>query len=549
MTTVSERVAETIAANVGHVFALMGNGNAYFVDALARTGVRMTAVRHETATVASADSYYRVCRRLAAATTTFGPGYTNALTSLAEAAQARTPLVLVVGDAPTTGPRPWDVDQSAIAAAMGVHTFTVGPEDAGRTTLDALHLALAERTAVVLAIPYDIGTAPAADEGTLVLPPLPAPQAPAEDLVRQAVEALLAARRPLVLAGRGAREAAAGLSALADALGALSASSAPARGTFAGRAYDLGVAGGFASESSAGFIRAADVVLAVGAGLNQFTTSFGHAFSPDATVIQVDVRAQETNPRVDLFIQADAELAVQAIAAEVAAAAPGVRPGLPWDGTAEAARGSLLQFDREPGEDAAPDGLLDPRSVMRRLNEILPVQRQLVSDGGHFIGWANTYFDLPSPDSITLVGTTFQSIGLGLPSAAGAAIARPERTTVVVTGDGGGLMGLPDLDTLVRSARSAIVLVFNDAGYGAEVHQYGSQGLDERIMQIEQVDFAKLAEGFGARSAVIRTLGDLGTVTEWVDGGAEGTFVADLRVSQQVVAPYILEIIELTLKR
>lgn len=547
MTTVSERVAETLAAHVGQVFALMGNGNAYFVDALARTAVQITAVRHETATVASADAYYRVCRRLAAATTTFGPGYTNALTSLAEAAQARTPLVLVVGDAPAAGPRPWDVDQAAIATAMGVRTFSAGPDNAGRTTLSALHYALAERTAVVLAIPYDVGTSPAADEGDLVLPPLPGPQTPAESPVRRAAEALLAARRPLVLAGRGAREAAAGLSELADALGALTATSAPARGTFAGRAYDLGVAGGFASEASAELIRAADVVLAVGISLNQFTTSFGHAFSPEATVIQVDLREQATNPHVDLFIRSDAALAVEAIAAETAAAHG--RQSLPWDGTAEAARGSLLQFDREPGESSAPDGLLDPRSVMRRLNEILPSERQLVSDGGHFIGWANTYFDLPSPDSITLVGTTFQSIGLGLPSAAGAALARPERTTVVVTGDGGGLMGLPDLDTLVRSARSAIVLVFNDAGYGAEVHQYGSQGLDERIMQIEQVDFAKLAEGFGARSAVIRTLEDLDAVAAWVDGGADGTFVADLRVSQQVVAPYILEIIDLTLKR
>jgi acetolactate synthase-1/2/3 large subunit len=551
MTTVSERVAEVLAGQVDEVFALMGNGNAYFVDALARQSVRMHAMRHETATVAAADAYYRVSRRPAVATTTFGPGFTNTLTSLAEAAQANTPVLLVVGDAPSTGPRPWDVDQTAMAAAMGVNTFTVTVANAGQTALDAFHYAVTRRTAVVLAIPYDVGASPAADEGTLVpgLPPLATATA-AQASLEHLAELLAQAERPLVLAGRGARSAARELAQLADLAGALTASSAPARGTFAGRPYDLGVAGGFASEPSAALIKAADVVLVVGARLNQFTTSFGHAFGEAATVVQIDVGEAATSPLVDHFIRADAADAIPALVERFRSVAGEGRTGQkPWGGSAEQAKDSTLQFDREPGDDLAPDGRLDPRSLMRRLNTILPAERQLVSDGGHFIGWANTYFELPSPDSITLVGTTYQSIGLGLPSAAGAAVARPERTTVVVTGDGGGLMGLPDLDTLVRVARSAVVLVFNDAAYGAEVHQYGSQGLDQEIMQIPQVDFAQLALGFGAKSAVIRTLDDLDQIQDWVDAGAEGTFVADLRISQGIIAPYILEIIELTLKR
>jgi thiamine pyrophosphate-dependent acetolactate synthase large subunit-like protein len=186
---------------------------------------------------------------------------------------------------------------------------------------------------------------------------------------------------------------------------------------------------------------------------------------------------------------------------------------------------------------------------MSRLNEILPANRQVVSDGGHFIGWTSYYFDLPAPDSLTMVGTQFQSIGLGLPSATGAALARPGATTIVATGDGGGIMGLPDLDSLVRTAESAVVLVFNDACYGAEIHQYGSQGMDQRIMEIEQADFAKLAEGFGATGLVVNTMEDLDAVQDWVDNGATGTLVVDLRISRNVIAPYILEIIELTLKK
>ena len=333
---------------------------------------------------------------------------------------------------------------------------------------------------------------------------------------------------------------------MADNLGALTASTAPARGLFNQRPWDLGGAGGFASAPSASLIKQADVVLVVGAGLNQFTTGFGHAFAPDAVIIQVDITEAPTNALVTEYVRGDALLTVKLLAEALENQIP---PLEPWQGAAPEAKNSRHHFIREPGEPTAPDGRLDPRSVMPRLNDLLPTNRVVASDGGHFIGWANTYFDLPAADSITLVGTAYQSIGLGLPSAVGAAVARPEATVVAVTGDGGGLMALPDLDSLIRTAGSAIVLVFNDAAYGAEIHQYGSQGLDQKIMQINQVDFALAGKSFGAQAAVIETLDDLEAVRTWVGDGARGTFVADLRVSGQVVAPYILEIIEATLKR
>ncbi|MFF2317915.1 thiamine pyrophosphate-dependent enzyme [Arthrobacter sp. NPDC058097] len=220
-----------------------------------------------------------------------------------------------------------------------------------------------------------------------------------------------------------------------------------------------------------------------------------------------------------------------------------------WDGIATEARNSRLTYTRDSGTGQAADGRLDPRTVMSRLNEILPANRQVVTDGGHFIGWPSYYFDLPATDSLTMVGTHFQSIGLGFPSAPGALRARPDATTVLVTGDGGGIMGLPDLDSLNRTAHSAIVLVLNDACYGAEIHQYGAQGLDEKIMEIDQADFSKLAEGFGATGAVVETMDDLDRVNAWVQDGAHGTLVVDIRISRSIVAPFLLEIIEATLKK
>ena len=549
MTTVSEAVAAVVAERATEVFALMGNGNAYFTDALARRdAVAMTGLRHEAGVIASADAYYRITRKIAVGTTTFGPGFSNAITPLAEAVRSRTPMVYVVGAAPTSGQRPWDVDQAALAQSVGAPSLTVDVFTPMQTTIDAFDQALCDRIPVVLFIPHDIAAVPiqsAPSQGYQPKSDRPGIAIDGNDLAGIASR-LKAAQRPLILAGRGARDATELLGDLADRVGALTVSSAPARGTFEGRQYDLGVCGGFASEESSALIRQADIVLAVGASLNQFTTSFDTQFGSDACVIQIDICDAPTSPRVDEFLQADSTEAISRLLTEMGS---DIELMIPWRGDAEAARESRLNFERDAGTGLAPDGLLDPRSAMHRLNTILPQDRQVVSDGGHFIGWTSYYFDLPRPDSLTMVGTQYQSIGLGLPSAPGAVRARPNSTVIVATGDGGGLMGLPDLQTLVQIAGSAVVLIFNDGCYGAEIHQYGSQGLDESIMEIGDVDFTTVARGFGAKGVTVRNLEDLDKVQEWVADNAEGTLVVDLRISRGVVAPYILEIIDLTIKR
>jgi len=98
---------------------------------------------------------------VAAATATYGAGFTNAYTTLAEARIARIPLVLVVGDAPSSGPRPFDIDQTKAADAAGVVTLVAGPGNAAAITHRAFDLALQTVQPVVLAIPYDLATAPA----------------------------------------------------------------------------------------------------------------------------------------------------------------------------------------------------------------------------------------------------------------------------------------------------------------------------------------------------------------------------------------------------
>lgn len=545
-TSVSAHVALTLARHIDHVFGVMGNGNAYFLDALERsTDVQFTAVRHEAGGVVAADAYHRASGRLAAATATYGAGFTNTLTALAEAVQAHVPLVLVVGDEPTSGPRPWDVDQIALASAVGARTYTVGRADAAATTVIAIEHALTYRVPTVLAIPYDVAARDAGPVPEAPEPRLPDPLAPvgpfAAAAVTEIAAALASARRPFLLAGRGAWISGAGdaLGELADATGALTASTALGRGVFPRGEFDLGVTGGFGAEAAMELTREADVAVVFGASLNQFTMRFGDLFAPGTRVFQVDMAPAATHPHVGGFVRGDAAVVARELVAGVRE--QGAAPS-GWRESVDVAASRAY----DTGADLASDGRLDPRSTAARIAELLPADRVVVSDGGHFIGWANMFWPVASPDRMMMVGTAFQSIGLGFPSVAGATLARPEATVVLTTGDGGGLMALADLETAVRVAGGrGMAVVWNDAAYGAEVNLYGLKGLAEGPMRIPEVDFAALAAGVGAEGVVVRTLGDLERLATWAaEPAASRPFLLlDCRISGTVVAPYQEEII------
>ena len=157
MPTVSALVAHTLSAHIDHVFGVMGNGNALFLDALDRTPTQL----HGDA------SRGRRGRRRRCALPRLGPArrrdrdlrcrlHEHAHRAGRGRAGAHPACVLVVGDEPTTGSRPWDVDQIAMASGVGARTFTVGRTDVAATTVLAIEHALANRTAAVLAIPYDV---------------------------------------------------------------------------------------------------------------------------------------------------------------------------------------------------------------------------------------------------------------------------------------------------------------------------------------------------------------------------------------------------------
>lgn len=530
-------VADVVAERAGHLFGLMGNGNVHLISRLTRRGFPFTSARHESATVAMADAYYRATGNVAAATTTYGAGFTNAYTTLAEARMARIPLVLVVGDAPSTGPRPFDIDQAKAAEAAGVLTLVAGPGNAAAITHRAFDLALQTVQPVVLAIPYDLAISPpSAPERLEALPAKPAWPAEPGELDR--VAGLLAgAQRPLILAGRGVllADAAAPLREVGDRLGALFMTSVMAVNAF-NSPWDLGIAGGFTRRHCLDIARGADLVLVVGASQNIFQTRYGALFSEGTTIVRVDNEPYSGNPAED-YIRADIRPFIEGLLERVPKGASTWRAKVP-----EVSRpGFRLSRPSEDSVEFGPDGRLNPRAVVAALDHILPAERSVVMDGGHFMGWAPMYLSVPDPHGMILVGTAFQSIGLGFGSAAGVSVARPERTTVLVSGDGGGLMGLADFETFLRATRKGVVVVLNDSAYGAELHQYAVKGLHDQAMLIHEVDFAAVGRALGADGIKAHTLADLERLQDWLATHDEGVFVLDVAISQKVVAEWMVE--------
>src|SRR6266540_4494596 len=250
-------------------------------------GVRFVAARHEGGAAVMADAYARTSGRLGVLSVHQGPGVTNALTGITEAAKSRTPMVVL---APDTG---------------AVYERVATPDGAVDDVVRAVRRARAERRTVILGLPLDVQAAECAAPAPRPLPADPVVE-PAPEAVAQLAAVLETAERPVFIAGRGARPDAArgdaardAIAELAAASGALLATSAVAKGLFAGDPWYLDVSGGFASPLAAELITAADLVVAWGCTLNMWTTRHGRLLGPGATVVQVDTDpdALYANPR------------------------------------------------------------------------------------------------------------------------------------------------------------------------------------------------------------------------------------------------------------
>lgn len=520
---------------VRQAFGVVGSGNFLPTAALLAAGARYVGARHEGAAITMADSYARVSGELAVCSVHQGPGLTNAITGLVDAAKSRTPVLVIAGQTSAGATRSnFSVDQAGLVESAGAVVEQVHrPETVVEDTVRAYRRAVAERRPVVLNLPLDVQAAPAkyssvrGDQTGWFERPAPSPEAAA-----RVANLLASAERPLIIAGRGAVVSGAGdsLRRLGERTGALLATSAVANGFFSGDPWTLGIAGGFASDEAAKLMGEADVVVGFGCSYTTWTTRGDRLFAPDAVVVQVDAEqgALGLSGRVDVGVLGDCDETARATLAQLGDAGAG------WRTDALAARMHVPAGQVEHCPWPESPGLIHPRRLSIELEAMLPAARTVVVDGGHFLGWPVTCWSVPDPAGFVFTSAGFQSIGLGLAAAVGAQIARPERLTVLAAGDGGFLMSISELETLVRLDLPVLAIIYNDAAYSAEVHHFGAGGEGMELVRFPATDIAALARGAGAGGVTVRRARDLAPVAAWL-AKPDGPMVVDAKIDPTVV--------------
>ena len=427
---VHEVLARAFAAEgVDTLFALMGDGNMYWATALARQhGARIIHARHEHSAVAMADGWARKTGRVGVATTTCGPGFTQIMTALTVAVRRGTPLIVFVGDTPTTdGYHVQGIDQRPLAEATGARFIALRTMDRLLEDVrEAFYVAAYERRPVVLSVPMDLQSRtfewlpdyrPSAE-----LMPRPQRMAPDPQMIAEAVQLIAGASKPIILAGEGAVRSGAGavLEKLGERTGALLATTLRAKGFFDRSPWAIGISGAFAGDLAREYLAAADVVIAVGASLSAYTTEQGYMF-PNAKVIQIDAqpRGLWQGLRVaDLHIRADAQSAATALLAELE------KRSARGEGFRSTATKEAIAADRPDARQQPIDpGTIDPRNALLELDKVIPADWDVVVGVGHFFNFVMTHMRGRVPERWHITHD-FGAIGQGLPTAIGVAVAR-----------------------------------------------------------------------------------------------------------------------------
>jgi thiamine pyrophosphate-dependent acetolactate synthase large subunit-like protein len=265
----------------------------------------------------------------------------------------------------------------------------------------------------------------------------------------------------------------------------------------------------------------------------------GRLFSPSARIVQVDLDEEAIGAlhRVDVGVVGDAAQTAWAIVEELDSR----------DVRKEGFRSKVLareiatrRWRDEPYEDRGTAEYIDPRTLSIALDDLLPVERTVATDSGHFLGYPSMYLAVPDERGFVFPNA-FQSVGLGLPSGIGAAVARPDRLCVTAIGDGGALMALGELETAARYRLPMLVVVYNDAAYGAEVHHFGPMGHPVDFTRFPDTDFAALARAAGADGITVRSGEDLAApLKSWL-GRRDGPLVIDAKVNPDVRAEWLEE--------
>lgn len=525
------------------VFGLMGDANlAYLGDFVEREHGNYIPAATESGAVLMAYGYARATRGLGVATVTHGPAVTNTLTAVTEAVRAGTPLVLLTGDTPDVNEFFQYVDIQGFARVAGARYERVKTPDTALATLcKAFTQARLDSRPVVVDIPLSMAGADVAYKEA-AWPSFDAQRvAPSPEHVDEALGLVISAKRPLLIAGygsvlSGATESVLNLARLVDAP---VMTSLLGRGQFLGQPENLGIFGTMATSAGTNYIVEADVVLAFGASLNNWQTDT-YQLLEGKRVIQVDTDPQalaKYGP-VALGIVGDARTAADALVARLHEIDH--EPSRPSYLDAIAADESRER--RDAFQPTTGGGYVDARQAALQIDRAVPSEARQLTDVGRFTVSVWPHIN-PEPGCLDYPGY-FGSIGLGLPSAVGAAAAQRRVPTVVWAGDGGTMESIAEITTAVRQSLPLIMVVINDHCYGAEYMKLPAAGSKSENAFMTWPSFAQAARGLGANSMLVSTAEELKAAVARIEslcaearqGGNPGPLVIEVLADPHAMA-------------
>jgi acetolactate synthase-1/2/3 large subunit len=496
-------VDQLIVQKVEHVFCVPGESYLAVLDALVDSGIHVTVCRNEGGACMMAEAHGKATGRPGICFVTRAPGATNASAGIHIAQQDSTPLILFVGqiERKNKGRDAFqEMDYPAVFSSFTKWTAEI--DDATRMAeyvSRAFATAMAGRPGpVVLALPRDVLTqnvdAPDAPFAAAL------ESAPGSDDIT-ALESLISkAERPIVLLGgsRWDEDACAAVTRFAERFALPVATSYRRAPLFdalhPNYAGDLGLA---PNPKLVARVKASDLVLVIGARLNEITTQGYTLFDipvPRMKLVQVYPGAEEIGR---VFRP---HLAIQASPKRFAAALDGLKPrATPWAGTVKDAHDDYLAWSGTP---TPQPGAVNLSEIMIWLRENLPPDTILCNGAGNYAGWIHRFYRFCR--FATHIAPTSASMGYGIPSAVAMKRLYPARPVISINGDGDFLMNGQEFATAVQYKLPIIAMVFDNASYGT-IRMHQEREYPGRVIAtcLRNPDFAVYARAFGGFGATV----------------------------------------------
>jgi acetolactate synthase-1/2/3 large subunit len=501
---------------VKEVFGLPGGANLPIYDEFARCNIRHILTRHEQSAAHMADGFGRVSRKPGVCFATSGPGATNILTGIATAQADSSPMIAVTGQVAVAmiGKDAFQ-ESDIIGMANPVVKYAFQPRNANEVPLavrKGFYIAETGRPGPVLIdIPKDVQT----NEAEMTFPDEFKIQGyhpwtdPDIIHVEKAIEMLLSAEKPVILAGGGTiiSSAFAELQTIAELL------MIPVVTTFKGKGafpethpLSLGPIGMHGHAEANRIMTEADCVLAIGTRFSDRSVGTFEAFEKRLKIIHIDVDPAEIgkNQTTNVAVVGDVRASLRIMIKMLMQKAVKKTDETVWSKHVKETKEYWKEnLKIHPGEMGAA-------KILRKLRELLPHQSIVTTEVGQHQMWASLFFDVIQP------GTFFSSTGLGtmgwgFPAAIGAKVARPDVTVVDIAGDGSFAMTENSLATAVLEDIPVIVFILNNSSLGM-VAQWQRTFYNRRMIGVDQrhcPDYVKLAESYGAQGIRAQSMDEL----------------------------------------